>query len=181
MWAYGTPEIWPEEYYSKTVDGKTHYYPEKRSFSERLFNSNSLPFFILLCVLILLYILDLFLENYIMKKFFSTKSSINLNQINFSNKENQAKMKEFSEISYDPMLNPEYAKILTSMLDVAAINVEVNRMGKNDESFIARAQTSHIAQRNYDRKYGKDKRPKKGKDGNKVKDAEDEKKNEDKK
>ena len=60
MWAYGAPEIWPDGVETRTNDeGVTAYYAENRSFSERLFNSNSFPFFILLIVLIVIYIIDL--------------------------------------------------------------------------------------------------------------------------
>jgi hypothetical protein len=49
LWAYGAPEIWPEGRYERIdSSGTKHYYPEERSFSERIFNENSFPFFILL-------------------------------------------------------------------------------------------------------------------------------------
>lgn len=151
MWAYGAPEIWPEGRYERSdPNGTKHYYPEDRSFYERVFNENSFPLFVLLCILVGIYIIDLSLENVIMKKFFKSSGSVNLKQDSFTN--NKEKMREFSEVSYDPQFNPEYNKILVSILDVAQVNKEVVMIGKSQKSFIAKGKTSVIAKRNFDKK-----------------------------
>ena len=151
MWAYGTPNIWPEGVEKRTdADGNTAYYAIDRSFNERLFNENSLPFFILLWVLVGLYIIELILEKYLMKYFFQIDSMIDLNQEPFTDIKD--KMRGFSEVSYDPMLNPEYAKILTSMLDVAQVNKEVDLAVAEDEhKFLDRAKTQLAAKKNLEK------------------------------
>lgn len=152
MWAYGTPEIWPEDVEVRTdSDGEIQYYTENRTFSERLFNENSMPFFILLVILIVLYILELILENYIIRYFFRMNKMVNLEQKRFT--ELKPVMQEFSETSYDPMLNPEYAKILTSMLDVAEVNksVDLENIPVENTGFLARMNTTKVAKANVEK------------------------------
>ena len=72
LWAYGNPEIWPESVESKletNSEGEqvTRHYVNDRDFGERIFNENSLPHFILLCILFTLYTIELFSENFMMK------------------------------------------------------------------------------------------------------------------
>lgn len=51
---------------------------------------------------------------------------------------------------YDPMCNPEYAKILTAMVDVAEVNKSINIvMGEEvDYVNIKKMKTSKLAQKN---------------------------------
>ena len=119
MWAYGSPEIWPEGVEAKTEDGQTTYYAKDRSFTDRLFNENSFPFFVLMFVLMFFYFVDLILENFIMRIFFKVDNMVDMNQRTYT--KNKHTMARFSQISYDPELNEEYAKILLAMKDVAVI------------------------------------------------------------
>jgi hypothetical protein len=96
-----------------------------------------------------IYIIDLSFENLIMKKFFKSSGSVNLKQDTFT--KNKEKMREFSEISYDPHLNPEYNKILVSIQDVAHVNKEVVMIDKSQKSFLAKGKTSVLAKNNFDK------------------------------
>lgn len=119
MWAYGEPEIWPKGVETKVENGETTYYTENRSLYDRLFNENSLPFFVLMFVLLFVYFVDLILEEFIMRIFFKVDKMVDMNQRTYTKNKNT--MARFSQISYDPELNEEYAKILLAMQDVAVI------------------------------------------------------------
>lgn len=119
MWAYGAPEIWPKGVETRTENGETTYYTESRSLYDRLFNENSLPFFVLMFVLLFVYIVDLIFEEFIMRIFFKVDKMVDMNQRTYT--KNKITMSRFSQISYDPELNEEYAKILLAMKDVAVI------------------------------------------------------------
>ncbi|CAI2377567.1 unnamed protein product [Moneuplotes crassus] len=133
LWAYGNPEIWPENVEARVVDGITRYYPEERTFSERLFNHNSLPHFILLCVLIIIYLIEITLGSFFMnkvnkclkrKKQLESNSNVNIEQKTFT--KNRSKMSKFSQISYNPELNTNYAKVLLAMQDVAVVKKDID-------------------------------------------------------
>jgi hypothetical protein len=55
MWAYGSPEVWPDGFHIDKYNSKGQpvYEPNSRSFYERLFNENSITFFILFILLII--------------------------------------------------------------------------------------------------------------------------------
>ncbi|CAI2374106.1 unnamed protein product [Moneuplotes crassus] len=162
LWAYGNPEIWPSKVEARVENGITRYYPEDRSFSERIFNENSMPHFILLCTLVTIYILELFSENCILKLFrkclfkkdkLGPNSAINMEQKTFTKM--RTRMAKFSQTSYDPELNDAYAKILLAMKDVAIIKKDIDpeALPKADkDSKLKKVKTSEIAYKEYKKK-----------------------------
>jgi len=99
MWAYGSTTVFAKGVETRiSENGETTYYAADRSFSERLFNKNSLPFFILLIIFIVVYASDLIFERYFLKKFFQINEMIDLKQKRYS--EIKDTMKEFSEVIF---------------------------------------------------------------------------------
>lgn len=70
---------------------------------------------------------------------------VNLNQATYTANNKDTVVRE-----YDPMCNPEYAKILTAMVDVAEVNKSINIvMGEEiDYVNIKKMKTSKLAQKN---------------------------------
>ena len=122
MWAYGSPEMWPEGFIEdgKNSKGMTKYTFKKRSFSERLFNENSLPFFILFIIFSVAYLLENILISYVFRKLFKKLNSIDEKQPNFS--EIKERLADWTLSSYDPSLNLKYSKIMAAIEDVAEEN-----------------------------------------------------------
>ena len=85
MWTYGSPEIFPQSFIEdgKDSSGQTKYTFQDRSFSQRLFNENSLPFFILFIVFIVIYIFENIIISIILKKIFKVYGTMDEKQPNF--------------------------------------------------------------------------------------------------
>ena len=127
MWAYGSPEIWPDGFHTDVTDpaGNTLYEPNRRSFSQRLFNRNSLPFFILFIIMIVCLIFESIIIRYFKKVFFKSYDMVDTKQATYT--ACYAKMSDLNLSSYDPSKNIKYAKILNAILDVAEENIALNQ------------------------------------------------------
>ena len=96
-WAYGLPTIYRKGVEQRNENGDIKYYSEDRTFSERLFNENSLPFFILFCIFFVSYVSDIIFDGYLIKKVFRINQNVDLNQEKYS--EIKDKMSDFTEVS----------------------------------------------------------------------------------
>lgn len=119
MWAYGSPEVWPEKFIESGTnsDGDTIYSPEDRNFRERLFNPSSFPFFVLFIIFCVLYIFESVVISFISKFIFKEDDLVDENQPPYS--EIKEEMSDWTLNSYDPTINLEYRKVINAMLDVA--------------------------------------------------------------
>ena len=130
MWAYGSPEMWPEGF---KIDGKdskgvTKYTFITRNFSERLFNENSLPFFILFIVFTISYFTENIVISFIFRKLYKKEGTINEKQPHFNDIKD--KLADWTLHSYNPSLNMKYNKIMAAIEDVAHENIDFENYQK---------------------------------------------------
>lgn len=133
MWAYGSPEIWPDGFHVKGTNssGNTTYEPNDRNFGERLFNKNSIIFFIFFILFLLGYIFENIILTYIYKFVFKKISTIDVAQPSF--KDCKKLMDEWTITSYQPSKNLKYDKLLKAMLDVAEVNADLEDSGSKEK------------------------------------------------
>jgi len=150
MWAYGSPEIWPDGFHAAGANsnGQTIYSPDDRNFGQRLFNKNSITFFILIILFIIGYIFENIIQGWVFMFIFKSYATVDVNQPTF--KECKDKMSEWTVISYQPSENLKYDKILMAMLDVAEINedIEDSEEKKMDKKSQVDSQNELLDERN---------------------------------
>ena len=132
MWAYGSPEIWPDGFHEngRDANGQVQYAPNNRNFAERLFNENSITFFILFIIFVVCYIFESVIISVISKTFFRSYNLVDENQPPYS--EIKTNIADWTLHSYDPVLNLKYNKILSAMVDVAEVNREEVHLSQVD-------------------------------------------------
>lgn len=132
MWTYGSPDIYPASFIQDGVDssGQVKYTYEQRTFRQRIFNENSLPFFILLIIFVLVYICENIIIGLIYKKVFKKYGTMDEKQPHFIDIKD--KINDWTLASYNPSLNLKYSKIMMAMLDVAEVNsnFDIERMSE---------------------------------------------------
>lgn len=122
MWAYGSPEVWPDGFHASGTNtlGQTVYQPNDRDLHERLFGENSIAFFALFIIFIVLYIFENVVVGIVSKYVFKIEKAVNTNQKPYS--EVKDEISDWTLNSYDPAINLKYNKLLRAMLDVAEDN-----------------------------------------------------------
>jgi hypothetical protein len=124
MWAYGSPTIWPEGFHASGTNssGNTTYSPDGATFAERLFNSNSIIFFLLFIVFVFGYFFENIVLGIVDRVIHKNNAAVDATQPSY----NEAKkdMSEWTVVSYNPSCALRYNKVLKAMLDVAEVNDE---------------------------------------------------------